>query len=86
MRTVGYCKKGGVRVGDNDFWTTCSNFTMIQRLTNLGSLFYSDRFECMREKRGFWERKKGKQIPEEERESVESCVVNIKSDLLRLYL
>ena len=39
---IGVCK--------DKFQTMCSNFTMIQRLTSSGSLFYKDKFECMREK------------------------------------
>ena len=39
-----------VRMFGNKFWTWCSNFTTIQRLTSPRLLFYWDRFECIREK------------------------------------
>ena len=45
----------------NKFRSLCSNFTMIQWLTSLGSLFYLDKFECMREMRVL-EKEKGKRI------------------------
>ena len=44
----------------NKFWTTCSNFTMIQRLTCLGSSFYWNRFKCIREKERVLGKEEGK--------------------------
>ena len=44
----------------NEFQIWCLNFTMIQWLTSLVLLFYSDMFECMREKEKFLGKEKEK--------------------------
>ena len=51
-QTVGVC--------ENKFQITCSNFMKIQRLKNPGSLFYLDRFECMRKKERVLEKEEGR--------------------------
>ena len=68
---------------ENKFQTTLSNFTMIQWLTSPGSSFYWDRFECMREKKSFGKRKRENGF---KRERAQRRVINLKRDLLRLYL
>ena len=57
-----------VVVFKSKFLTLCSNFTMIQQLTNLGSLFYRDRFECIQKKKEGFEKEKKKNEFERERE------------------
>ena len=61
---VGVCK--------NKFWTLCSNFTMIQRLTSAESSFYWDKFECMRKKKRILGKEIGK-MDLRGRESVGTC-------------
>ena len=50
-----------------------------------GSSFYEDIFECMQEKEGVLGNEEWKRDLKE-RENVEMCVINVKSDLLHLYL
>ena len=61
---IGVCK--------DKFQTMCSNFTMIQRLTSSGSLFYKDKFECMREKERILKKEEEK-MNLTGRESIETC-------------
>ena len=66
------------------FRTSCSNFTMIQRLMSSGSLFYWDRFGCMRENESVLGEEEGK-TKLRERWSVETYHQS-ETNLMCLYL